>query len=165
MSEDAPTFEQAESGAALTVPIQCGALRKGGHVMIKGNAVKIVEITTSKTGKHGHAKAHIVGIDIFTEQKREDLCPTSHNMEEPIIKREEYQVLGIEDDQVSVLLPSGDTKDDLNMPKMADGSPHELCDQLTEAYEKAMEEGKDIIITVLCALGKERIVSFKESSS
>ena len=27
---------------------------------------KIIEISVSKTGKHGHAKAAITGIDIFT---------------------------------------------------------------------------------------------------
>ena len=27
---------------------------------------RCVEVSTSKTGKHGHAKAHIVAIDIFT---------------------------------------------------------------------------------------------------
>lgn len=28
--------------------------------------LRCVEVSTSKTGKHGHAKAHIVAIDIFT---------------------------------------------------------------------------------------------------
>ena len=27
---------------------------------------KIVEMSTSKTGKHGHAKVHLVALDIFT---------------------------------------------------------------------------------------------------
>merc|ERR1712110_290857 len=87
-------FTSGDAGASNTYPMQCSALRKSGFVMIKGRPCKIVEMSTSKTGKHGHAKAHIVALDIFTGKKYEDLCPTSHNMEVPFSKRMECQLLG-----------------------------------------------------------------------
>merc|ERR1712062_539140 len=65
-------FEGGEAGASDTFPQQCSALRKNGHVMIKDRPCKIVEMSTSKTGKHGHAKVHMVGIDIFTGKKLDD---------------------------------------------------------------------------------------------
>jgi hypothetical protein len=34
------------------------------HVVIKGRPCKIVDMSTSKTGKHGHAKVHLVAIDV-----------------------------------------------------------------------------------------------------
>ncbi len=49
-------FESVESGASKTFVKQCSALRKREHVMIKGRACKIVQMSTSQTGKHGHAK-------------------------------------------------------------------------------------------------------------
>ena len=70
----------------------CQLVSTSRYVCIKGRPVKIVDYSTSKTGKHGHAKAHIVGIDIFTSKKLEELCPTTHNMDVPNVTRTEYEV-------------------------------------------------------------------------
>ena len=35
-------------------------------MMIKGHPCKVVDVSHAKPGKHGAAKANIVGIDIFT---------------------------------------------------------------------------------------------------
>lgn len=63
-------FSGTDSGASTTIPAQCSSLRKNGCVVLKGRPCKIVDMSTSKTGKHGHAKVHIVGIDIFTGKSK-----------------------------------------------------------------------------------------------
>merc|ERR1711988_997550 len=94
-------------GASDTYPQQAGEIRKGSFLMIKGNPCKCCEVSTSKTGKHGHAKAHIVAIDIFTGKKMEDLCPTSHNLDVPFVKKTEYQVLSADADSGEVRASGG----------------------------------------------------------
>lgn len=79
--------------------MQCSALRKSGFVVIKNRPCKIVDMSTSKTGKHGHAKVHLVAIDIFTGKKLEELCPSTHNMDVPNVQRKEYQLVGLLDTQ------------------------------------------------------------------
>ncbi|CAK0820983.1 unnamed protein product, partial [Prorocentrum cordatum] len=140
--DDEPTFDTVESGSSHTYPQQCGELRRGSMGMIKGKACKVAEISTSKTGKHGHAKAHIVALDSFTGKKCEDLCPTSHNMEIPFTKRTEYQLLSADEStgEVSLLLESGETKDDLNLPTFVKtGEPTDEDKKVVEDILKMQE--------------------------
>lgn len=55
-------------------------------------------MSTSKTGKHGHAKCAFVAVDIFTGKKMEDLSPSSHNVDVPHVSRTDYTLLDIGDD-------------------------------------------------------------------
>lgn len=77
---------------SLTYPAQCSSIKKNGYVVIKDRPCKVVETSTSKTGKHGHAKVHMVAIDIFTGKKLEEICPSTHNMDVPNVTRTEYPV-------------------------------------------------------------------------
>ncbi|KAK5175573.1 translation initiation factor eIF5A [Saxophila tyrrhenica] len=149
------TFESADAGASTTFPMQCSALRKNGHVVIKGRPCKIVEMSTSKTGKHGHAKVHMVAIDIFTGKKLEDLSPSTHNMDVPNVSRREYQLLDITDDGfLSLMSDDGSTKDDVKVPE---GDPGDKINKLFN------DEGKDTNVIVLTAMGEEAAIDAKEA--
>lgn len=61
-------------------------------------------MSTSKTGKHGHAKANFTATDIFTGKKLEDVIPSTHTTSVPVVRRNEYQLLDISDDGFCSLL-------------------------------------------------------------
>eukprot|EP00928_Gymnodinium_smaydae_P070061 TRINITY_DN539_c0_g1_i2.p2 TRINITY_DN539_c0_g1~~TRINITY_DN539_c0_g1_i2.p2 ORF type:complete len:169 (+),score=62.19 TRINITY_DN539_c0_g1_i2:78-584(+) len=168
MSDEDHTFETTDAGASHTYPQQAGEIRKGSHLMIKGRPCKCIEVSTSKTGKHGHAKAHIVALDIFTSKKYEDLCPTSHNLDVPFVKRTEYLLLSADNDsgEVSLLLESGETKDDLNLPTFVEqGEPTDDDKKLVKELMEAQEAGKEVTVVVQAACGMEKIIQVKAKDS
>ncbi|CAF1517216.1 unnamed protein product [Adineta steineri] len=145
-------FQTGDAGASNTYPQQCSALRKSGYVLIKGRPCKIMEMSTSKTGKHGHAKINMVGIDIFTGKKYEDICPSTHNMEVPNVKRTEYTLMDIDNEgYVSLMDDSSDTRSDLKLPE----------GELGQEIRTRFDNGDALKLTVLKALGEEAIIVCK----
>merc|ERR1712203_1011566 len=152
MSSD-EQFEAAGDAGALTYPLQCSALRKGGYVIMKGKPCKIVDMSTSKTGKHGHAKVNMTGIDIFDGKKYEDMSPSTHNMEVPNVKRVEYSIIDVtEEGYLSLMDDSGEVRDDLHC-----NHNRELMDEI----QKKFDAGDEMMITVLQAMGKEVPMAIK----
>jgi len=146
-------FDTGTSGASETYPQQCSALRKNGFVMIKSRPCKIVEMSTSKTGKHGHAKVHMVALDIFTGKKFEDICPSTHNMNVPHVNRFDYQLTDIDEDGYCTLMnDDGETREDLKLPENA-----ELAKEIREKHDNA----DNFIVTVLKACGEEQLIGTK----
>ncbi|KAK7497952.1 hypothetical protein BaRGS_00010823 [Batillaria attramentaria] len=150
---DEEQFEAATSGASQTIPKQCSALRKNEFVVIKKRPCKIVEMSTSKTGKHGHAKVHLVGIDVFTGKKYEDICPSTHNMDVPVVTRNDYQVIGCEDGYLSLMDDAGNMRDDLKAPTEGD---------LGKEVKEKVDNEETFHVTVLKAMGEESIIGTKQ---
>ncbi|CAK9291669.1 unnamed protein product [Gordionus sp. m RMFG-2023] len=147
-------FEQVSSGASETFPMQCSALRKNGLVVLKGRPCKIVEMSTSKTGKHGHAKVHLVGIDIFSGKKYEDICPSTHNMDVPNVLRQELQLVNIDDEGYMELMDDkGNTRQDLKLEG----------DLKKDIMDKFNNE-ETIYVAIQKAMGTETAVGFKNMS-
>lgn len=151
------TFEAADAGASLTYPQQAGTVRKNGYLVISGRPCKVVDVSTSKTGKHGHAKCNFTAIDIFTGKKYEEMTPSSHNVDVPNISRKEYTVIDITDEGiVSMMDESGNTRDDMFLPKGTDEA-----EKLAEMMQQHWEAQKEMAVTVVKAMGEEMINSVK----
>lgn len=156
MADDDYEVHASGAGASETYPEQCSKLRKNGHVMIKGRPCKIVEMSTSKTGKHGHAKVHFVGLDIFTGKKLEDICPSTHSMDVPHVQRYELEILTVDADGfVQAMDEGGDIREDLKIPESI-GIPK------TEEMLKIGAEKEDPVQCIVWkACGQETILDLK----
>ncbi|KAG0474180.1 hypothetical protein HPP92_016037 [Vanilla planifolia] len=149
MSDEEHHFEsKADAGASKTYPQQAGSIRKNGYVVIKGRPCKgrWLKCQLLRLG----SMAMQVALDIFNNKKLEDVVPSSHNVmffwlhfQIPHVNRTDYQLIDV----------STDGFDDLRLP-----TDDNLLKQITSGFE----EGKDLVVTVMSAMGEEQICAQKD---
>lgn len=154
-------FERTDAGASQTYQQQAGSIKRGSYVMLKGHPCKVVEVSSFSPGKHGHAKAHMVGQDIFTGKKYEETSQTSHHLEVPVVTKTEYPLMNLnaESFAVSLLQDNGELKIDLNLPAAA-GKATEEDSKLQQDILRAFADELVISVVVIAACGMEKIISF-----
>ncbi len=117
--------------------------------------IQVTAVSTSKTGKHGHAKCNFTAIDIFTGKKYEDIIPSTHNTDVPFVKRKEYSLVDISADGfVSLMDENGDVREDIKLPEYPDNFGREI--------QADFDAGKMILVVVLSAMGHDQIVEKRE---
>ena len=139
-----------------TTPVEASSIKKGAYIVINERPTKAVDISTSKTGKHGSMKMRIVGVDIFNGKKYETVTPGSQTVLVPVIKRQEFQLSSISDDNyLSLLSDDGDLREDLTLPE------GELGLNIRKHYDKEDQ----VVVQTTSALGQEEVSSFKIDKS
>jgi len=134
-------------------PKQASSFRKGTNIILKDKPCKVVEMSTSKTGKHGHAKVNFTGIDIFTNKKYKEIQGSTHPMLTFDSTKNEYGVMAVaEDGSLSLIDEKGETRDDLSLPE-----EEELAKNIREHFEAGE---KEVFVSVLSALGHSQIMSY-----
>ena len=92
-------------------------IKVGGYVLIDGIPCKIVEIESSKPGKHGAAKMRVTGIGIFEGQKKTLLTPGDADVEVPIIDRKNVQIMSVSGSNAQVMDQQSYEVYDLEIPE------------------------------------------------
>lgn len=124
-------------------------------MMIKGKPCKVLSISVSKTGKHGHAKCNFTATDIFTGKKYEDMIPSTHGTTVPIVNRSEWEVIDIDGDELTLMDEGGNQKTDLNLPTY----PENLAAEIIDAWNGGENS---VMVTVQSAVNIEQIIAFKK---
>ncbi|MEM3824232.1 MAG: translation initiation factor IF-5A [Candidatus Bathyarchaeia archaeon] len=87
----------------MSKPVDVGSLKVGGYILVDGEPCRIVDISKSKPGKHGSAKARVVAIGIFDGVKRSFVKPVDSNAEVSIIEKRNGQVFALTPSSVQVM--------------------------------------------------------------
>ena len=93
----------------MSKPSDLGSLKIGSYILLphtdqpSGEACRIIEYDTSKPGKHGAAKARIVGQGIFDGKNRPHVGPVSMQIHIPMINKKVGQIISINGDTVQVM--------------------------------------------------------------
>jgi len=143
-------------------PCSAGDLKKNQFAMLKGHPCKIMEVRHSKTGKHGHAKCSITGVDVLTGKKYQDVQPAHASMGFAVITKTEYTLTYIDNDnRVAQLLDSNNEPYEVALEG-------EIAEELMKEYNPD-DTDNDIVVTVMiapeqtgdCVERKEIIIAWK----
>lgn len=97
--------------------VGAGSLKSGSFLLVEGVACKIVDVQTSKSGKHGHAKIRLIAIGILDGKKRDVVMPAHDNVEVPIIEKKTAQVLSVAGISANVMDVESYETFDLEIPE------------------------------------------------
>ena len=127
-----------------TKPVSVGGLSKGSYVIIDGVACKVVDTSTSRPGKHGHAKVRLMAVGLLDGKKRDIVMPGHDMIDAPIVDKRTAQVLSIQGDVANVM--DGETYEtfDLKIPAELKGEVVEGGNVLYWVIltEKVMKQAK-----------------------
>ncbi|MFN3655320.1 MAG: translation initiation factor IF-5A [Candidatus Nitrosotenuis sp.] len=130
----------------MSKPAELGSLKIGSYILLPvadqptGEPCRIVEYDTSKPGKHGAAKARIVGVGIFDNQKRPHVGPVSMQVHVPLIDKRGGQIISITGDQVQVM--DSETFETIDVQMIDDEVKGKLEQGQMVEYWKVMERTK-----------------------
>jgi len=98
-----------------TRPTDANSIKRGSYILVDEEPCQVLELSHSKTGKHGHAKIRMVVIGLFDKKKRSPVMPSTHKVQVPIIDKRNAQVITIEGAEMSVM--DKETFETLSIPK------------------------------------------------
>ena len=117
--------------------VEVGTLKKGDTIIIDNAACKITDLSTSRPGKHGHAKVNMMAVGILDGKKRNKVMPGHDRIDVPIIEEKTAQVLSISGNQANVMDSESYETFDMEIPQ-------DLADKV--------QEGNDVLYWELMGL-------------
>lgn len=130
----------------MSKPAELGSLKIGSYILLPvsdqptGEPCRIVEYDTSKPGKHGAAKARIVGVGVFDNQKRPHVGPVSMQVHIPLIDKRMGQIISITESVIQVM--DSETFETLDVNMVEDEIKGKIQQGQDVEYWKVMDRTK-----------------------
>ncbi|HEU04976.1 MAG TPA: translation initiation factor IF-5A [Nitrosopumilus sp.] len=130
----------------MSKPADLGSLKIGSYILLPvsdqptGEPCRISEYDTSKPGKHGSAKARIVGVGIFDNQKRPHVGPVSMQIHVPLIDKRTGQIISITDENFQIM--DSETFETIDVTMVDDEVKGKLENAQNVEYWKVMDRTK-----------------------
>ncbi|MBS7626246.1 translation initiation factor IF-5A [Candidatus Bathyarchaeota archaeon] len=87
----------------MSKPVDVGSVKVGQYIIVDNEPCRVVEYEKSKPGKHGAAKARIVAIGLFSEQKKNVISPVDAKIDVPIIEKRSGQIISVIGETVQIM--------------------------------------------------------------
>lgn len=130
----------------MSKPMDLGALKVGSYILLPvgdqatGEPCRISEYETSKPGKHGAAKARIVGVGVFDGQKRPHVGPVSMQVHVPLIDKRTGQVISITGEVIQLM--DSETFETIDVTQVDSEAEGKLENGQSVEYWKVMDRTK-----------------------
>ncbi|MBI2662555.1 translation initiation factor IF-5A [Candidatus Woesearchaeota archaeon] len=105
--------------------VSVGTLKKGDTIIIDGAPCKITDTSTSRPGKHGHAKINMMAVGLLDGKKRNVVMPGHDRVEAPIIEKKSAQVLSVSGNIAKVMDTETYETEDMEIPEELQGQVKE----------------------------------------
>ena len=102
---------------------EVSSMKKGSTIVIDDKACKVVDVSISRPGKHGHAKVNLMAVGLIDGKKRQLVLPGHDSVEVPIIEKKTAQVLSVTGDMANVMDSESYETMDLKIPDDVENGP------------------------------------------
>ena len=130
----------------MSKPADLGSVKTGSYIVIDGEPCRIVDYDKSKPGKHGSAKARVVGVGIFDNIKRSIVSPVSSGIEIPLIEKRSAQIISLTPTKIQIMDLENYEISDIDIPE-------------DEEIKNKLAAGKEVEFWRV--LGKQKVVRVK----
>jgi translation initiation factor 5A len=133
----------------MSKPSELGSLKIGSYILLPvdnadSEPCRIVEYDTSKPGKHGAAKARIVGVGIFDKKKYSHVSPVSAQVQVPLIDKRVGSV--ISKTSVGIQVMDSETFEVFDVNQIEDEIQDKVIQGVNVEYWKVMD--RTIIVRI-----------------